>query len=56
MYSVYNRMFKDFDEVIDYAWNTFKIDLHQETELTEEDKEHLCIELENIIDAEEADL
>ena len=50
MYTVKGRVFEDFDAVISFAWNTYKIDFSYEDEVDELVADRACRELESMID------
>ena len=49
MYEVDGKTFNSFDDVIAYAWNTYKISYEAEGELNEEEKQAACKELHHHI-------
>lgn len=45
MYKVLDKSFNSFDDVVRYAWSTYKIEMYCEAD-TEEDKQEACKLLE----------
>ena len=57
MYTVLNRRFLTFEEVVSFAWNTYMIDLLDDSkELSLADQLKACKELETMIKQDEEDL
>lgn len=50
MYKILDNTFNKFDEVVAFAWNTYKIELEAKEEyMQEKDKRAACIELERMV-------
>ena len=53
MYKIHGITFHDYEQVIDYAWNEYKIACDDDGSgegLTEVQKQEACAELEQLID------
>jgi len=49
MFKVNDQTFDTFEQVVEWAWETHKIDFESVEELTEEDKQQACVELSQLV-------